>query len=397
MQQQMKRHSLLLGVTGSVAAYKAAELSRELVRSGVSVRVMMTLAATRFITPLTFEALLDSPVVTDLFQGDSAGPIPHVTLAAEADAILIAPASADCLARLAHGLADDIVSCTAMAFKGPLMVAPAMHENMYLSAATQANIALLRERGAVIIGPESGELASGGRGAGRMSPIETVVGWTLKTLGHSGDLAGRTVVVTAGGTQEPIDPVRCVTNHSSGKMGYALVEAARDRGAYVILVTAPTALRAPAGVEVVHVTTAQDMYVATQAAVKHADALIMAAAVADYRPANPRQDKIKKERALLELSLERTVDILGSLEGPLVRVGFAAESSDLEKNAQTKLAEKRLHLIVANDITATDSGFGSESNRVTLIDRNGAVDQLPLLSKREVADQVLDRVVRLLA
>lgn len=393
----MKRHSLLLGVTGSVAAYKAAELARELVHSGVRVRVMMTLAATRFITPLTFEALLNSPVVTDLFQGDSAGPIPHVALAAEADAILIAPASADCLARLAHGLADDIVSCTAMAFQGPLMVAPAMHENMYLSAATQANIALLRERGAVVIGPESGELASGGRGAGRMSPIETIVGWTLKTLGHSGDLAGRTVVVTAGGTQEPIDPVRCVTNHSSGKMGYALVEAARDRGAYVILVTAPTALRAPAGVEVVHVTTAQDMYEATQAAVKHADALVMAAAVADYRPANPRQDKIKKERASLELSLERTVDILGSLEGPFVRVGFAAESSDLEKNAQTKLAEKRLHLIVANDITATDSGFGSESNRVTLIDRNGTVDQLPLLSKREVADQVLDRVVRLLA
>ncbi len=393
----MKQHSVLLGVTGSVAAYKAAELARELVRHGVTVRVMMTPAATRFITPLTFEALLNSPVVTDLFQGDAAGPIPHVTLAAEADAILIAPASADCLARLAHGLADDIVSCTVMAFKGPLMVAPAMHENMYLNAATQANIALLRERGAVIIGPESGELASGGRGAGRMSTIETIVGWTLRTLGHNGDLAGRTVVITAGGTQEPIDPVRCVTNHSSGKMGYALVEAARDRGAYVILVTAPTALRAPAGVEVVHVTTAQDMYEATQAAVKHADALVMAAAVADYRPANPRQDKIKKERAALELSLERTVDILGSLEGPFVRVGFAAESSDLEKNARTKLAEKHLHLIVANDITATDSGFGSESNRVTLIDRNGAVDRLPLLSKREVADQVLDRVVQLLA
>ena len=277
----MKRRTLLLGVTGSIAAYKAAELARELVRNGVDVRVMMTPAATRFVSPLTFEALLDAPVATDLFQGGPVGPIPHVSLAAQADGMLIAPASADSLARIAHGLADDIVSCTAMAFTGPLILAPAMHENMYLNPATQANIAILRERGAVIVGPESGDLASGGRGAGRMSPVETIAGWTLKTLGRAGDLAGRTIVVTAGGTQEPIDPVRCVTNRSSGKMGYALAEACRDRGAYVILVTAPTSLRAPAGIEVVPVVTAQQMYEATQAAVRHAHALVMAAAVAD--------------------------------------------------------------------------------------------------------------------
>jgi len=393
----MNRRKLLLGVTGSVAAYKAAELARELERSGVDVAVMMTPAATRFISPLTFEALLKAPVTTDLFQGGGPESIPHVSLAADAEALLVAPASADCLARLAHGLADDIVSCTALAFSGPLLLAPAMHENMYLNAATQANIALLRERGAVVIGPESGDLASGGKGAGRMSAIETIVGWTLKTLGRSGDLAGRTVVVTAGGTQEPIDPVRCVTNHSSGKMGYALAEAARNRGAYVILVSAPTALRPPAAVEVVPVVTAQQMYAATQEAVKHADALVMAAAVADYRPARPADGKIKKERATLELALERTVDILGSLEGSFIRVGFAAESSDLEHNAQAKLDSKHLDLIVANDITATDSGFGSESNRVTILERNGGVDRLPLLSKREVADRVLDRVVALLA
>lgn len=393
----MKRHNLLLGITGSVAAYKAAELAREIVRHNVDVRVMMTEAATRFVAPLTFEALLGTPVITDLFQDNGTDPIPHISLAARADGILIAPASADCIARIAHGLADDIVSCTAMAFSGPLMLAPAMHENMYLNAATQANIALLRDRGATIIGPESGDLASGGRGAGRMSSIESIVGWTLKTLGLKGDLAGRTVVVTAGGTQEPIDPVRCVTNKSSGKMGYALAEAARDRGAYVILVTAPVALQPPTGIEVMPVVTAQEMYDATHAAVRHADALVMAAAVADYRPAHPATDKIKKEHASLEIVLERTVDILGSLEGPFIRVGFAAESSDLERNARAKLSGKHLDLIVANDITAADSGFGSDSNRVTIIDREGVSDRLPLLSKREVAERVLDRVVRLLS
>ncbi len=393
----VKQYRVLLGVTGSIAAYKAVEVARELSRRGVSVRAMMTPAATRFISPLTFEALLGSAVVTDLFQSGAAGPIPHVSLAAEADAILVAPASADCLARISHGLADDIVSCTAMAFSGPLIFAPAMHENMYLSAATQASIALLRERGAVMVGPEEGELASGGRGAGRMSPVEHIVGWTLKTLGASGDLAGHTVVVTAGGTQEPIDPVRCITNRSSGKMGYALAEAARDRGAHVILVTAPTALQPPAGTEVVHVLTAQQMYEATRTAMRHADALVMAAAVADFRPARPADDKIKKEHATLEIALERTVDILGSLEGDFVRVGFAAESSEVERNAHTKLEGKHLHLIVANDITASDSGFGSEYNRVTIMDRAGNIDRLPLLSKREVADRVLDRVVALLS
>ena len=391
------RRRILLGVTGSIAAYKAVELARELSRHGIQVRVMMTPAATRFVAPLTFEALLNSPVATDLFESAAAGPIPHVSLAAEAEAIVIAPASADCLARLVHGLADDIVSCTAMAFNGPLVIAPAMHENMYLNQATQANIALLRERGAVIVGPEAGDLASGGHGSGRMSPVATIVGHVLQTLGRTGDLAGRTVVVTAGGTQEPIDPVRCITNHSSGKMGYALAEAARDRGAHVVLITAPTSLQPPAGTEVVPVVTARQMYEATQASVRHADVLVMAAAVADYRPAHPAGDKIKKDHETLVIELERTVDILGTVEGTFVRVGFAAESSELERNARSKLAAKRLDLIVANDITASDSGFGSEDNRVTIIDRDGGIDRLPLLSKRAVADRVLDRVVALLS
>ncbi|MCK9357742.1 MAG: bifunctional phosphopantothenoylcysteine decarboxylase/phosphopantothenate--cysteine ligase CoaBC [Dehalococcoidia bacterium] len=393
----MEQRTLLLGVTGSIAAYKAVEIARDLERRGVHVRVLMTEAATRFIAPLTFEALLKRPVTTSLWESRQSGPIPHIALSESADALLVAPASADIIAKLAGGMADDIVSCTALAFNGPLLVAPAMHANMYEHVATQANLATLRGRGAVIIGPETGELASGGHGAGRMSEPATIVGWTMKTLGRKGDFAGRTVVVTAGGTQEPIDPVRCVTNHSSGKMGYAIAEACRDRGADVILVTAPTGLQPPVGVETVNVVTAQQMYEATRAAVREAHALIMAAAVADYRPSNPAADKIKKERETLVIPLERTVDILKSIEGDFIRVGFAAESSSLEHNARAKLAEKHLDLIAANDITASDAGFGSDNNRVTIMDRDGGIDRLPLLSKREVADRLLDRVAKLLS
>lgn len=393
----MKPQTVLLGVTGSIAAYKAPEIARQLERRGITVHVLMTEAATEFITPLTFEALLDRPVRTRVFSHDNDDYIPHVHMADVADALLVAPASADIIARLACGLGDDIVSCTALAFGGPLIVAPAMHSRMYLHPATQSNLATLRQRGAVIVGPESGGLASGDSGPGRMSAPDVIVGWTMQTLARRGDLAGRVVVVTAGGTQEPIDPVRCVTNRSSGKMGYAIAEACRDRGAAVILVTAPTSLEPPVAVEVRHVMTAQQMYEATRNAIAGADALIMAAAVADYRPSNPATDKIKKERETLTIPLERTVDILKSLEGDFVRVGFAAESSSLEQNARSKLAEKHLDLIVANDITASDSGFGSDDNRVSILDRDGGIDRLPLMSKREVADRVLDRVATLLS
>ena len=391
----MKTRTVMLGVTGSIAAFKAVEIARELTRSGVVVKVAMTEAATEFIAPLTFEALLSSPVATGLFSGEC-GPIPHISLADSCDAMLVAPATADAVAKLVHGLGDDIVSCTALACAAPLIVAPAMHENMWLHPATQANVETLKSRGAVVVGPDEGDLASGGKGAGRMSDPSEIVGVTLGVLGKSGDLAGRKVVVTAGGTQEPIDPVRCVTNRSSGKMGYAVAEAARDRGAHVVLVSAPTAVPVPAGVEVVNILTAADMLEATRVAVENSDALIMAAAVADYRPAHPATDKIKKDRAEMSIPLERTVDIIGSLYGDYVRVGFAAESSNMEKNAQAKLNEKRLHFIVGNDITAEDSGFGSNTNRVTIMDREGTVERLPVLSKREVADRILDRVVPLL-
>lgn len=391
----MKTRTVLLCVTGSIAAFKAVEIARELSRRGVVVKVAMTEAANEFIAPLTFEALLGSPVATGLFSGEC-GPIPHISLAESCDAMLVAPATADAIAKLVYGFGDDIVSSTALACAAPLIVAPAMHENMWLHPATQANIEILKSRGAMVVGPERGDLASGGKGSGRMADPSVIVGVALGVLGKSGDLAGRKVVVTAGGTQEPIDPVRCVTNRSSGKMGYAVAEAARDRGAEVILISAPTAVSRPAGVSVVRVTTAAEMLDATRTAVEGADALIMAAAVADYRPAHPEADKIKKDRAEMTIPLERTVDILGSLHGDYVRVGFAAESSNLERNAQTKLTEKQLHFIVGNDITAEDSGFGSDTNRVTIMDRDGTVERLPVLSKREVADRILDRVVPLL-
>jgi phosphopantothenoylcysteine decarboxylase/phosphopantothenate--cysteine ligase len=390
------KRTALLCVTGGIAAYKAAEVARELSRAGVTVRVAMTQAAQEFVSPLTFEALTHNPVATDVFDSGPAGPIPHITLATECDVIIVAPATADALARLAHGFADDIVCCTVLASDRPLIIAPAMHTGMWLHPATQANVATLTSRGACFVGPISGDLASGDKGIGRLAEIDHIVAETLRVLGRNGDLSGRRIVVTAGGTQEPIDPVRCVTNHSSGKMGYAVAEAARDRGADVTLVSAPTALREPAAISVVHVMTAQQMADATQKAVDGADALIMAAAVADFRPAMAANDKIKKKDGAPVLQMERTVDILGTVRGDFIRVGFAAESSHLRENADSKLREKNLDFIVANDITANDAGFGSDNNRVTILDREGGVDELPLLSKREVAERILDRVVRLL-
>jgi phosphopantothenoylcysteine decarboxylase/phosphopantothenate--cysteine ligase len=331
-----------------------------------------------------------------MFQLDPESRIPHIQLADSADVVVIAPATATTIARLACGMADELLSCTVLASRAPVVVAPAMDMNMYENAATQENIAALRKRGFTFVAPESGKLASGKEGPGRLADNDRIAQTICQVLGSSGDLAGRRLVVTAGGTQEPIDPVRHIGNRSSGKMGYAIAEAARDRGAEVVLVSAPTSLQPPAGVEIVGVRSAEDMYRATHDAARGCDALIMAAAVADYRPKSASAQKIKKGAATLLLELEQTPDILGSIQGHLVRVGFAAESGDLIENARDKLNRKGLDLIVANDITATDSGFGSEYNRVAIVDRVGNVDTLPLLPKREIADKVLDRVARLL-
>ena len=393
----LKDKTVVLCVTGSIAAYKAVELASQLTQAGARVEVIMTEAATEFMAPLTFRNITGRPVVTRMFELASEYSVEHVALAEAADVVVIAPATADIIARIAVGIADDMVSCTVLATKAPIIVAPAMHAAMYKNQITQDNLAKLKARSFTIVGPDYGRLASGGVGLGRLVDVNEVLGTICQVLGRSSDLAGRRIVVTAGGTQEPVDPVRCLTNRSSGKMGYALAEAARDRGAKVVLVSAPSALPKPVGIDVVNIGTAQEMYEAVKKAVVKADVLIMAAAVADYRPKKVSRSKIKRERASsLTLELERTPDILGEVKGKFLRVGFAAESENLVANAKEKLEKKRLDLIVANDITAEGSGIGANTNQVVIIDRKGKVEKLSLLPKREVADKILDKITQFL-
>ena len=386
---------VVLGVTGSIACYKALDLASKLMQAGALVDTIMSYGATQFVTPLAFRSITHRAVVTDSFDPDSEYSVEHVALAQQADVIVVAPATVHCIAKLALGLADDPLTTTIVAAKCPLVVAPAMDGNMYDHPATQANLATLQKRGVVIAGPGTGRLASGLTGVGRLLETPELLGHISYAMGKNGDLAGKTIVVSAGGTMEPIDPVRVITNHSSGKMGYALAEAARDRGADVVLVTAPTSLPEPALMKVVQVRTAEQMGEAIQSYLKKADALIMAAAVADYRPTEAADQKIKKADDDLSISLAKTTDILKSAKGDFVRVGFAAESQNLVENAKAKVGSKQLDLIVANDITAEGSGFGSDTNKVTLIDRELAVEELPLLSKYDVSNRILDRVKRL--
>jgi phosphopantothenoylcysteine decarboxylase/phosphopantothenate--cysteine ligase len=388
--------TIVLGITGSIAAYKAAEIASQLTQAGAKVNVIMTKEAIQFILPVTFRAITGKPVVTEMFDLASEFSIEHVSLAGTADIVVVAPATANIIAKLAAGIADDMLCCTVLATKAPVLIAPAMETNMYNNPVTQDNLSRLEARGFAIIGPASGWLASGKEGLGRLADIYDIMGSICQMLGRSGDLAGKHIVVTAGGTQEPIDPVRYIGNRSSGKMGYALAEAARDRGAKVTLITAPTSLPEPAGVDAVKVNTAQEMHQAVENVTLQADVLIKAAAVADYRPTKAAKDKIKKGEAGLTLEMECTPDILGSVKGNFIKVGFAAESSNLVENAKQKLKQKGLDFIVANDITASDSGFGTDTNQVTIIDREGKVDSLPLLAKREVADRILDKLVGLL-
>jgi phosphopantothenoylcysteine decarboxylase/phosphopantothenate--cysteine ligase len=392
----LSNKTIVLGITGSIAAYKAAEIASQLTQAGAKVNVIMTKEAIQFISPVTFRAVTGRPVVTEMFDLASEFSIEHVSLAKAADIVVIAPATANIIAKLAAGIADDMLCCTVLATKAPVLIAPAMETNMYNNPVTQDNLSKLKARDFMIIAPATGWLASGKEGLGRLADINDVMGSIRQVLGGDGDLAGKRIVVTAGGTQEPIDPVRYISNRSSGKMGYALAEAARARGAKVTLVTAPTSLPEPAGVNVVKVNTAREMHQAVEKVATQADALVMAAAVADYRPTKAAKGKIKKGEAGLTLELECTPDILGSVKGNFIKVGFAAESSNLVENAKQKLKQKGLDFIVANDITASDSGFGTDSNRVTIIDRGGKVNSLPLMPKREVADKILDRVAELL-
>jgi len=389
--------NVVLGVTGSIAVYKAADIASKLTQRGLCVDVVMTRAAMQFVTPLTFRSITHRPVVTDMFDLASEFSVEHVALAERADVVVIAPATADAIAKLAAGIADEMLFSTVLATRAPVILAPAMDVGMWQNSITQENLAKLRSRGFTVVGPGYGRLASGLVGMGRLIENEDILGIIYHVLGRKGDLAEKQIVVSAGGTQEPIDLVRYIGNRSSGRMGYAVAEAARDRGAVVTLVTGPTALPAPPGVDVMHVHTAEQMRDAVLKATAAADVLIMAAAVADYRPATVAEGKIKREADTLNLELVKTSDIIGEVKGDIIKVGFAAESGDLIARATEKLKKKHLDLIVVNDITAKDSGFDTDTNRVTFIGRDGKAEQLPLMLKSEVAHKILDRVVALLA
>ena len=403
----LKDKRIVLGVTGGIAVYKVCTLASHLTQAGAQVDVVMTEAATRFVAPLTFQALTGRPAYTDLWATPGEGlptHIAHIGLAQAADLLVIAPATANTLARLAQGLADNLLTTLALAASCPVLAVPAMDAGMWSHPATQANVATLRGRGVHFAGPARGRMASGLEGEGRMMEPDEILGHVRRVLGREGALAGRRVVVSAGPTREPLDPVRFLSNPSSGLQGFALAQAALDRGATVKLITGPTHLPTPAGAERVDVATAQEMHDAVLAATEQADVLLMAAAVADYRPDAAAPQKIKKGAGGLDLCLARTPDILSAVAvrwartgTPRVAVGFAAESENLLENARAKLKAKNLDMIVANDVTAPDAGFAAETNQVVILDRGGGVEELPLMSKAAVAEIILERVSGLLA
>jgi phosphopantothenoylcysteine decarboxylase/phosphopantothenate--cysteine ligase len=400
----LKDKNLLLGVTGSIAAYKAADLASKLAQEGVHVDVILTQSALQFITPLTFQSVTGRRAFTDEDLWGREGHVRHIGLGKAADLLVIAPLSANTMAKLAHGIADNLLTVTALAARCPLLLAPAMDGGMFAHPATQANLETLQQRGAIVVGPAEGHLASGLSGVGRMVEPQELLGQIRLALSKGGPLQDRNVVVTAGGTEEPIDPVRAITNRSSGKQGFAVAQAALDRGAQVTLIAANTQLPTPAGARRVDVRTSEEMLAAVLEAVSQADILIMAAAVSDFRAANPSGEKIKREKGIPQVELERTLDILAAVAAqrsssstPRIVVGFAAESQDLRQNALAKLHAKKLDLIVANDITASDAGFAVDTNRVTLLDAGGGEEDLPLMSKADIAENLLERIVAMLA
>jgi phosphopantothenoylcysteine decarboxylase/phosphopantothenate--cysteine ligase len=394
---------ILLGVTGSVAAYKAVDLASKLTQAGAEVEVLLTEAAIRFVSPLSFQSVTGRTAHTDAELWGAEAHVLHVNLGRPADLYLIAPITANTIAKIAHGLADNLLALTALSARCPLMIAPAMDGGMFASAANQENLQTLAARGAIVVGPEEGHLASGLSAKGRMTEPGEILDRVRHLLSRGGPLKDRKVVVTAGGTQEPLDAVRVLTNRSSGKQGFALAQAALDAGAGVVLVSAPSAQCAPYGLRRIDVRSAEDMRAVVLAETADADALVMAAAVADFRPAGPAGGKIKKDSAPDAIRLERTADILmeaaeakGKRGRPTVIVGFAAETEDLEKNARKKLQAKKLDLIVANEVGRPGSGFESDTNRVTIFSAGGAAESLPQMDKSGVAEAVVERLIGLL-
>ena len=394
---------IALGVTGGIAAYKAAELARELQQKGVEVQVILTAHGQEFIRPLTFAALTGQKVITEMFgsgepEATLASAIEHIAVAQSINALVIAPATANCLAKLAHGLADDFLTTLALATPAPVIVAPAMNLNMWEHPATRENLERLRQRGVQVVEPEAGYLACGMTGPGRLAAVEAIVAKVLDVLGVRQDLKGEVVLVSAGPTREPLDPVRYLSNRSSGKMGYALAAAAQRRGARTVLVSGPTALTPPEGVAFVPVTSAAEMRAVILEQLPQVTVVIQAAAVADYRPQQQAPKKIRKSASEITLSLEPTEDILAEIarqNGNRIIVGFAAETDHLISSARAKLKAKRLDLIVANDVSQPGSGFDSDSNTVTILGRNGLERSLPLMKKTAVAEEILNEVVKL--
>jgi phosphopantothenoylcysteine decarboxylase/phosphopantothenate--cysteine ligase len=392
---------ILLGITGSIAAYKAADLASKLTQAGAQVDGILTPGAEKFVTPLTIQSVTGRKAFTDADLWGGQAHVLHVGLGHSADLLMIAPCTANTLAKLAHGIADNLLTITALAARGPLLIAPAMDVGMYTNPATQENVRILTERGACFAGPGEGRMASGLEGQGRLLEPAELLGHARLVLGRRGPLAGKKIVVTAGGTQEPIDPVRAITNRSSGKQGYALAQAAIDAGGTVVLVSGPTGLTPPVGARLVPARTAQEMLEAVLAEAAGADALLMAAAVADFRPKKAAGDKLKKRDGIPQLELEAAPDVLAGVAGlgsrrPRRVIGFAAESRDLLANAAAKLKSKGLDMIAANDISAADAGFGVDTNRLTLLFPGGKEETLPLMGKDELAEIIIARLISLL-
>jgi phosphopantothenoylcysteine decarboxylase/phosphopantothenate--cysteine ligase len=387
---------LILGVGGGIAAYKSAELARLLMQQDHQIQVVMTRAAEEFVRPLTFAALTGRKVLTDLFAIESA--IEHISVAQENDVLAVAPATADLIAKMAHGLADDFLTTLYLAFTGPVIVAPAMNVNMWQHPATQANLETLRRRGHRIVEPDSGYLACGMTGPGRLADPEAIAAAIRNELSRRHDLDGEHVLLTAGPTQEPLDPVRYITNRSSGKMGYALAEAAAARGAHVVLVSGPVHLAPPRGVEVIQVQTAKEMHDQVMEHLAPASIVIKAAAVADFHLSKVPEQKVKKTAARVSLELDPTPDILaevGRKKGDRLLIGFAAETQNLVQEARRKLESKNCDMVVGNLVGGADSGFESDENEVTLVTRTGETIPLARASKREIADRIFDQVLRL--
>lgn len=402
MNNPLQDKKIILGISGSIAAYKAAELASSLTKAGALVDVVLTPSAEKMVSPLTFVGVTGRKAYTEQDLWGTNDHVVHITLGRRADLMVVAPATANIIAKLAHGIGDNLLSVTALAIQCPLVIAPAMDAGMFTHPATQDNIHILKQRNATILGPAKGHLASGLQGKGRMLEAKEIFASLRYLLSRENPLKGKRIVVTAGGTQEPIDPVRFLSNHSSGKQGYAVAQSALNAGADVTLISAPTKLDAPVGAELIAVQTAEEMRTAVVSNVKEAHAVIMAAAVADFRPAAIEIQKIKKDKDFQNLELEATTDILKELgeykqkeKNDLILIGFAAESEELIKNASKKLAEKNLDFIVANDISRTDAGFAVDTNEVILMFKDGSQKKISLRGKDLIADEIIDNLIKL--